>query len=360
MSKRRGVRGQGSVYRRGGWWHVCYSINGQKFRESAHTQVREEALSFLQRKLGKAASGEAIPPDRVKISDLLDLVQRDYDLNTRATAYIIALKIKKYLLPALGDTKVVKFRTVQLEAYIKQRQRDEAKPATINRELAILHRAFQLGSQADPPMVARVPHVPKLAEENVRTGFLKRPQYERLLRVLPVALRLLFVFGYYLGMRKSALLKLKWEQVDVKAGLIYLQRKRSEKHIPQAVPIYGDMRAFLEMQPRTSEYIFARGSEPIKDFRRSWKNACEEAGVPNLLFHDLRRTAARNLRRAGIPESVAMKITGHKTRTMFERYNIVDEEDIRDVGRKVEFFQANEESSQISSQNEKQRKERFS
>jgi integrase len=277
MSKRRGVRGQGSVYRRGGWWHVCYSINGQQFRESAHTQVREDA-----------------------------------------------------------------------------------KPATINRELAILHRAFQSGYQADPPMVARVPHVPKLAEENVRTGFLEWLQYERLLRVLPVALRLLFVFGYYLAMRKSALLKLKWEQVDVKAGLIYLQRKRSEKHIPQAVPIYGDMRAFLEMQPRTSEYIFARGSEPIKDFRRSWKNACKAAGVPNLLFHDLRRTAARNLRRAGIPESVAMKITGHKTRTMFERYNIVDEEDIRDVGRKVEFSQANEESSQIRSQNENQRKERFS
>jgi integrase len=86
------------------------------------------------------------------------------------------------------------------------------------------------------------------------------------LRVLPVELHLLFVFGYYLGMRKAALLKLKWEQVDVKAGLIYLQRKRSEKHIPQAVPIYGGMRAFLEMQPRTSEYIFARGSEPIKGF----------------------------------------------------------------------------------------------
>lgn len=357
MANRRGTRGQGSVFKRGVWWHVCYSLNGQTFRESAHTQIREEALAFLQRKLGKAASGEAIPLDRVKISNLLDLFQSDYDLNERATAYIVALRIKKYLLPAFGDTKVIKFRTAQVEAYIKQRQRQEAMPATINRELAILHRAFQLGYQTDPPMVARVPYLPKLAEDNVRTGFLKRPEYERLLKVLPIELRLLFVFGYHLGMRKSALLKLKWSQVDLNAGLIFLQRKRSAKHIPQAVPIYGDMRAFLEMQPRTSEYIFARGSEPIKDFRRSWAKACKEAGVPDLLFHDLRRTAARNLRRAGVPESVAMKITGHKTRSMFERYNIVDEDDIRDVGRRVEFFQTQEAET---AQKQIQRKERFS
>ncbi len=70
-------------------------------------------------------------------------------------------------------------------------------------------------------------------------------------------------------MRKSALLNLKWCQVDLKAGIIFLQRRKSAKHVPQALPIYGDMRPFLEMQPQTSEYIFARGSQPIKDFRRS-------------------------------------------------------------------------------------------
>ena len=96
----------------------------------------------------------------------------------------------------------------QVESYIRQRQRDGAKPATINRELAILHRGFQLGYQTDPPMVARVPYLPKLAEDNARTGFLKRADYEKLLNALPEELRLLFVFGYHLGMRKSALLKI--------------------------------------------------------------------------------------------------------------------------------------------------------
>lgn len=360
MANRRGIRGQGSVHRRGKWWHVFYAINGRKHRESAHTQIREEAVAFLQRKLGKAANGEALSPDRVKISDLLTLVQNDYDLKQRASCYIANLKINRYLLPAFGEIKAVRFRTADVESYIKRRQRDGARPATINRELALLHRAFQLGYQSDPPLVARVPHFPKLAEDNARTGFLKRPEYEKLLKAMPLELRLLFVFGYHLGMRKSALLRLKWSQVDFDSGLIYLERKRSAKHVPQAVPIYGDMGPFLEMQPRSSEFLFARGATPIKDFRSAWKAACKAAGLSGLLFHDLRRTAARNLRRAGVPESVAMKITGHKTRSMFERYNIVDEEDIRDVGRKAEFFQEQEKSAQNGAQNQNERKERFS
>jgi hypothetical protein len=90
--------------------------------------------------------------------------------------------------------------------------------------------------------------------------------YRKLLAAMPLELQLLLVFGYHLGMRKSALLQLKWKQVDFKAGLIYLERKKSAKNIPQAVPIYGDMRTFLEKQPRDSVYLFARGSEQIKDF----------------------------------------------------------------------------------------------
>jgi len=74
-------------------------------------------------------------------------------------------------------------------------------------------------------------------------------------------------------------------------------KKANRKPEPVAVPIYGDMRPYLEMQPRTSEFLFARGSVPIRDFRMSWNLACQAAGVPGLLFHDLWRTAVRNLRR---------------------------------------------------------------
>jgi integrase len=244
-----------------------------------------------------------------------------------------------------------------VEAFIKERQSQKAAAATINRELALLRRAFQLGYRADPPMVVRVPHIPKLPEDNVRTGFLQQAECRKLLAALPLEPQLLLVFGYHLGMRKSALLQLKWRQIDYRAGLIYLERKKSAENVPQAVPIYGDMRAFLEKQPCDSPYLFARGSEQIRDFRAAWKTACKRAGVSGVLFHDLRRSSARNLRRAGVPESLAMKITGHRTRSMYERYNIVDEDDLREVGRKAEQFHKQEEqSSKKGAQNQKSKK----
>jgi integrase len=116
------------------------------------------------------------------------------------------------------------------------------------------------------------------------------------------------------------------------------------------------MRTYLDLQPRTCEYLFARGSAPIKDFRRSWDLACQAAGVPGLLFHDLRRTAVRNLRRAGVAESVIMKITGHRTRAVFERYNITDQSDTLEAGKLAEEFLSRvhgQNSSQTASQNKR-------
>jgi integrase len=133
-------------------------------------------------------------------------------------------------------------------------------------------------------------------------------------------------------------------------------KKANRKPKPIAVPIYGDMRTYLEMQPHTSEYLFARGSVPIKDFRMSWSLACQAAGLPGLLFHDLRRTAVRNLRRAGVAESVIMKITGHRTRGVFERYDITDQSDTLEAGKMAEEFlnQAHAQTpSQISSQSKR-------
>ena len=213
----------------------------------------------------------------------------------------------------------------------------------------MLHRAYQLGYQHDPSLVSRVPKFPKLQEGEPCKGFLRPELYRKLLVELPEDLQLLFVIAYHVGLRKGALLRIKWEQVDLKASCIWMEgKKANRKPEPVAVPIYGDMARFIEAQPRQSQLLFARGSKPIKDFRESWSLACARAGVPDLLFHDLRRTAVRNLRRAGVAESVIMKITGHRTRGVFKRYNITDQTDTREAGRMAEEFLAREHDERLT------------
>jgi integrase len=88
-------------------------------------------------------------------------------------------------------------------------------------------------------------------------------------------------------------------------------------------------------QARIIACVFHRNGKPIKSLRRAWKTACKDAGRPGLLLHDLRRSAVRNLERAGISRSVAMKLTGHKTEAVYRRYAIVAESDLHDAGTKL-------------------------
>ncbi len=137
-------------------------------------------------------------------------------------------------------------------------------------------------------------------------------------------------------MRKNELAKIRWDQVDFDESLITLEKYQTKGKAPRTVPILdGDMRDLLlanwrerqENHPQ-SPWVFSLDGIPLKDFRTSWKNACARAGVPEFHFHDMRRTAVRNMRRAGVPQVIRMAISGHKTDSMERRYNIVDGEDL--------------------------------
>jgi integrase len=165
------------------------------------------------------------------------------------------------------------------------------------------------------------------------------------LEELPARLKALFVCGYHTGARKNELRRIEWSQVDLNAGLIRLPASQTKNKRPRTLPIYGDMRRWLERQretcPENCTWVFhGAHSHPVDSHLNGWPEACERAGMPGLLFHDLRRSAVRNMKKAGLQDLEAMRISGHLTRNVFDRYNIIDEDDLAAAGKRLEDYAA--------------------
>src|SRR5271157_5153830 len=203
---------------------------------------------------------------------------------------------------------------------------------------------FRLGLHCTPPKVNRVPRFPRLAENNIRTGFLEDGQFEKLVSFCPeLWFQAIVEVGSTYGWRIGELLQLRVEQVDLPAKVIRLEpgttKNRDGREVTMTASVYA-LLAQCVTGKQPEDFVFCRpDGKPVLSFKKMWRNACIAAGVPSLLFHDLRRTAARNLRRAGVAEGVIMKIGGWRTRSVFERYAIVSQTDIADAMRSLESQQ---------------------
>ncbi len=328
------------------WW-LKYYVNGRPVRESAKTEDWNEAERLLKRRQGEQATGKfaGLGPERIRMAQLFEAVVEDYTANGKHSLPDVKFRLRLHLLPAFGHLRAAEFGSNHVGRYIEQRRRAEAANATINRELAIVRRAFTLAAQADPPRVTRLVHIPSLKENNVRKGFLEHTAYTRLRDELPEYLRPLFVVAYHTGARRGELTRVQWPQVDFTADRIRLNPGETKNNEPRTLPIYGEMREWLLMAKETRDlgfpdcpWVLHENGRRIQTFRKAWASACQRAGVGGLLFHDLRRSAVRNMVRAGIPEKVAMAISGHKTQSVFQRYNIVSERDLTDAAARMEQY----------------------
>jgi integrase len=337
----------GSLYKRGDTWWIKYYQNGKAIRESTGTEKETEAKRFLKLREGQVAQGKRVVPyfERLRFEELAADLLADYQINGKRSLDKAQRSIK-HLQSYFGGMRAIDITTDHVRKYIAKRQEAEYSNAEINRELAALKRMFNLARQQTPPKVDHVPYLPILREDNVRSGFFEPEAFRAVLKELPSYLKPVATFAYYTSWRKEEILNLTWGQVDLEAGTVRLEPGTTKNREGRTVFLPTELYTILrELQTKTKglerehakiiPWVFHRHGKPIRDFRDAWNSACRKAGCTGRLFHDFRRTGVRNMIRAGIPERVAMQISGHKTRSVFDRYNIVSEGDLREAARKL-------------------------
>lgn len=341
MRTARRTAGTGGVFQRGATFWIRYSHRGNQFRESSRSTKRADAVRLLRRRLAEMGAGRLVGPDaeRTTADDLWKMLLDDYRLNGRRSIERAEDAIT-HLQAFFTFDRVPDINSDRVSAYIRGRQSEKAAPATIRYECAVLKRALTLAWRAGK--AASRPYIPTVRVSNARKGFFEKAEMAAVEQHLPAALRPVMRFAYYTGWRvRSEVLPLTWDRVDFNAGVVRLEpgttKNEEGREFPfAAYPQLGELlraqhehtKAIERAKSEIIRHVFQRNGKAIKDYRGAWKRACEAAGIESRLVHDFRRTAVRNLERAGVSRSVAMKLTGHKTEAVYRRYAVVSAADL--------------------------------
>ena len=325
---------QGSIYRRSGSrnWFIKYFVDGLSRRESAGTEDRDAALAHLQRRLDEARNGRSLPHHaRITFEQMHELLLENYRFKRNRTD---PSRHVRRLAEAFGKLLGEEITEARIKEYSHKRlEKDGMTPGTLRRELAILKRMLRLAS----PRLPRIPLVDMPRVDNARQGFFEEKDLQAVLSHLPEHAKNLVEYLYLTGWRSSEAFHLQWADVDWNQRMVWLRDSKNReprifpfKYHPRLEQVLRDQRESVSRWERLHGQIcpsvFHWRGRPIQKLRRSWERACTVAGLRGRLLHDFRRTAVRNLIRAGVQQAIAMKITGHKTDSIFRRYLIVDEE----------------------------------
>jgi len=333
------MRGFGRIFKRGSIYWIAYYHRGKEFRESSCSESEKQARGLLKKRIGDIGAGRFIGAreDRITFEDLASALTTDYQVNKRRSLRSAQLSIS-HLRKFFGLKRAIDITADRVKAYARSRLKEGAANASINRELAALKRMLTLAVQDG--RLATMPYIPTLDEDNTRQGFIDHGAFGALRDNLPEYLRDPVSYLYMSGLRLGEMKALEWRDVDLLGKSLRLRPEVSKNKEGRVLPLSGELLEILERvharRRLDCPYVFQRNGERIGDFRKAWSNACKAAGLSQLLVHDLRRTAVRNMVRAGIPDRVAMALSGHKTRSIFDRYNIVSETDLEQAVQRLQ------------------------
>jgi integrase len=350
IPKSRAEYGSGSITQRGNRWQISYyDNNGRRRRESYRTEAK--ARKALTTKLTLKESGKLDEAEsRTTIDSLATLYLADRK-GTKPKSYEWLTAVwKKRLKPFFGGFMASRITTEKMIEYRNERLEAEDSPSTINKDLTVLRAIFNHGLDYTPPKVSRVPKFPeRLQEAPPRSGFITDKEYDALQdHAKEPWLRAFLAMAYTYGFRRGELLGREQRQqppmfvrqVDMKNRTITLDVGRTKSGKGRTLAMTEEVHSLLKPcveDKKPDDPLFTwRNGDQVKDFRAMWRKLTEAAGVAHLIVHDFRRSAARNLLRAGVSRDVARRITGHETDSMFSRYAIVEEADLMDAATKLE------------------------
>jgi integrase len=366
------------------WW-ISYAHAGRSVREPGG-RTKGAAEFLLGKRTGSRDLGLPVIPraEQLTFDEAAKDVINDFISNGKRSLVVARRRIEKHLTPFFGGRRLAGITAADIRKYIAQRQAETivirkervvdgktvlalTKPtanATINRELQMLRRVFSLAIQSG--RLASRPHVSLLRESPARSGFFERSQVEAVVAHLPEPLRPVIMFAFITGWRlHSEILPLEWRQVDFGAGEVRLLPGQTKNGEGRVFPMTAELRQLLKdqeaanarvkRQGHITPLVFfrmvaeGRGGEQkprgITAFTKAWRKACVAAGCPGRIPHDLRRSAVRNFVRAGLSEHVAMRLSGHLTPSIFRRYDIISESDLRAAAQALDLARPAGESA---------------
>src|SRR5262245_16556043 len=346
------------------WW-IAYSVRGKSMRESAHSPKESDGRKLLKKRLGEIALGKPVGPDveKTTFEEMAVMIINDYKANSRRSLARVEDAIG-HLREYFDDYRAAEITGDKVTAYVTYRQEQKAAAATINNELAALSRMFTLGVRSNK--IGVKPYIGKLALSNTRKGFFEWEQFFSVLKNLPENLQPAIETAYITGWRiHDEIFTRQKYHADLKGrGWLRLDPGETKNGEGRNFPMTARLREIIAQQPERTKalekatgriipWLFHRDGRAIKTFRRSWMTACVKAGlgteirsadgklikrIGNRIPHDFRRTAIRNLERAGGSRSDAMKMVGHKTESIYRRYAIADEKSMKEAARKLDQF----------------------